>query len=117
MTTCPRCDRAITPTAVNCPHCQLVLKAHGHPGMTLHRATGETSLCETCAYEADDSCNFPQRPNAKTCTLYQDINQDVITLSKPSAREIYPLPWWRKISRFWAGMIVLILISLVLSIL
>jgi hypothetical protein len=90
-----------------------VLKAHGHPGMTLHRTNGETSLCDTCTYDADDSCNFPKRPTAQTCTLYQNVN----ALPEPSAKEIYSIPWWRKINRFWAGILVLIVISAIITIL
>lgn len=52
-----------------------MLKAYGHPGITLHRAVGDTPLCESCTYHADDTCNFPQRPLAQECTLYDDMNQ------------------------------------------
>ena len=113
MTTCPQCDRTISPTAINCPYCQLALKAHGHPGMTLHRASGETFLCDTCTYEADNTCNFPKRPTAKTCTLYQNINAP----AELGVKEIYPLPWWKKVNRFWAGMIVLVVVSVIITIL
>jgi hypothetical protein len=61
----------------------MVLKAYGHPGITLHRAIGDASLCETCTYHADDSCTFPQRPHAQECTLYNDINQQPLE-SKPT---------------------------------
>jgi hypothetical protein len=40
--------------------------------MTLFRATKNEPLCESCVYHADDSCNFPKRPYAMDCTLYQD---------------------------------------------
>ncbi|WP_017303858.1 hypothetical protein [Spirulina subsalsa] len=70
MPSCPRCEKVIPPLAVQCPYCQMVLKGHGHPGIPLHQATGEAFLCETCLYHADDSCNYPQRPYARTCTLY-----------------------------------------------
>lgn len=52
-----------------------MLKAYGHPGITLHRAVGDLPLCDSCTYHADDSCNFPQRPFAQECTLYDDMNQ------------------------------------------
>ena len=52
-----------------------MLKAYGHPGITLHRAVGDIPLCDSCTYHADDSCNFPQRPLAQECTLYDDMNQ------------------------------------------
>lgn len=73
MPNCPRCHQSIDTQAVTCPYCRLPLKAYGHPGIPLHRATGSASLCESCSYEADDSCNLPQRPHARECTLYQNI--------------------------------------------
>ena len=78
MPTCPKCDRLIDTQAVKCPHCNNVLKAYGHPGITLHQATGESFLCDRCTYHSDDTCNFPQRPYAKTCTLYQDKTQSLV---------------------------------------
>lgn len=86
MPTCPRCQTAIEPDAIQCPQCQLALKAFGHPGIPLHRADSETFLCETCLYHVDDTCNFPQRPLAKTCTLYQDAAQPLeVETYRPSA--------------------------------
>lgn len=81
---CPRCYQRVEPQAVTCPHCHTSLKAYGHPGIPLHQAEGETYLCETCLYEADDTCTFPQRPYAKTCTLYHNIDE-------PLAEEEYQL--------------------------
>lgn len=75
MQNCPRCRQSVDSKALTCPHCGTVLKAYGHPGITLHRAVGEESLCESCTYHADDTCTFPQRPYAKECTLYTDISQ------------------------------------------
>lgn len=75
MPNCPRCHQFIATQAVTCPYCRIPLKAYGHPGITLHRATGEASLCESCTYHADNTCTLPQRPDAKECTLYQDISQ------------------------------------------
>jgi hypothetical protein len=75
MPNCHRCHQFISSTAITCPHCGTVLKAYGHPGITLHRAQVDTPLCESCTYHADDSCNFPQRPLAMECTLYDDMNQ------------------------------------------
>ena len=37
-----------------------------------NRAEADTVLCPTCVYEQDDTCTFPQRPDASTCTLYRD---------------------------------------------
>ncbi|MCA1994337.1 MAG: zinc ribbon domain-containing protein [Coleofasciculus sp. S288] len=85
MQNCPRCHQPITSKAVTCPHCGTVLKAFGHPGITLHRAMGDTPLCESCTYHADDTCTFPQRPYAKECTLYTDISQPQLKTSQTYA--------------------------------
>ncbi|BAZ03802.1 zinc ribbon domain-containing protein [Calothrix sp. NIES-3974] len=74
-TFCHRCQRQVDSQAVTCPYCQAELKAFGHPGITLHRAQGDRYLCPGCTYDRDDSCNFPQRPFAKECTLYDDWEQ------------------------------------------
>ncbi|MDJ1177394.1 zinc ribbon domain-containing protein [Roseofilum sp. BLCC_M91] len=78
MVQCPRCEQAIASDAVSCPHCQFILKAYGHPGITLHHSQGEGYLCDTCIYHADDSCDFPQRPMAKDCTLYHNQEQPLV---------------------------------------
>jgi len=75
MPACPRCHQSVAPQAIVCPHCRMPLKAHGHPGMPLHRATGFEPLCLTCTYHADDTCTFPKRPEAMDCTLYDDVNK------------------------------------------
>jgi C4-type Zn-finger protein len=72
MPNCFNCNNLIDAEAVRCPHCGVALKAFGHPGMPLYQATAESYLCDTCLYHEDDSCTFPQRPYAKTCTLYCD---------------------------------------------
>ncbi|MFK8186686.1 MAG: zinc ribbon domain-containing protein [Phormidesmis sp.] len=92
MPVCPRCSTSNPSTAITCPNCNLELKAHGHPGIDLHRATGAAPLCSTCAYEADDSCTFDKRPHAMSCTLYQSV--DAQPELKPE--EIYHIPWQRK---------------------
>lgn len=92
MPACPRCDRAISLNAINCPHCNLELKAHGHAGIDLHRATGTQPLCATCAYDIDDSCTFPKRPNALTCTLYQSVDAE----PEPQPADLYQISWQRK---------------------
>ncbi|GAX43848.1 hypothetical protein NIES4075_48630 [Tolypothrix sp. NIES-4075] len=79
---CPRCHQSVDSQAVTCPHCRTTLKAFGHPGIPLHRATGKEYLCESCTYHADDSCNFPQRPYAKECTLYQNIEENKLQLQQ-----------------------------------
>ena len=80
--TCPRCHQPVNSQAVTCAHCGNQLKAYGHPGIPLHRATGKEYLCDTCTYHADDTCNFPQRPYAKDCTLYQNIEETKLELEQ-----------------------------------
>jgi len=84
MITCPRCQHKVDSQALQCPYCANILKAYGHPGMTLHQAVTGEFLCQTCLYHGDDSCNFPQRPYATSCTLYK--NSQII------AEKIPPLP-------------------------
>ena len=114
MPTCPQCEQSVAPDALTCPHCRLELKAHGHPGIPLHRATSNRYLCETCSYHLDDSCNFPQRPVAKTCTLYQDINA-VASLPQSSAH-LYRVAWWRRYLG-WIALSALFAITLLIAVL
>ncbi|MBW4478243.1 MAG: zinc ribbon domain-containing protein [Tolypothrix brevis GSE-NOS-MK-07-07A] len=79
---CPHCHQLVDSLTVNCPHCRTTLKAFGHPGIPLHRATGKEYLCDSCTYHTDDSCNFPQRPYAKECTLYQNIEESKLQLQQ-----------------------------------
>lgn len=78
MSHCPHCHQPVDSQAIICPHCRASLKAYGHPGIPLHRAEGETFLCETCVYDADDTCTFPQRPYAKACTLYHNQADPIV---------------------------------------
>jgi hypothetical protein len=94
MITCPRCQQKVDSQALQCPYCRNLLKAHGHPGMTLHQAIDGQSLCDRCVYHADDTCTFPQRPHALTCTLYKDIHR--------LEESIPPLPLDRSLQR-WAA--------------
>ncbi|NMG11342.1 zinc ribbon domain-containing protein [Brasilonema sp. UFV-L1] len=80
--TCSRCHQPVNSQAVTCPHCGTQLKAYGHPGIPLHRAIGKESLCDSCTYHSDDTCNFPQRPFAKECILYQNIEESKIELQQ-----------------------------------
>ncbi|WP_341528063.1 zinc ribbon domain-containing protein [Nostoc sp. UHCC 0302] len=79
---CPRCHQLIDSQAINCPYCRTTLKAYGHPGIPLYRATGDAYLCDTCTYHIDDTCNFPKRPYAKDCTLYQNSEEMKLELEK-----------------------------------
>ncbi len=108
---CPRCQATVESTTVQCPRCQLPLKAHGHPGIPLHRTEGNGSLCATCLYDADDTCNFPQRPNAETCTLYRSVNADQkLALPAPSVGE--RVGFWLRNHRGFIGLAGLLLLSL-----
>jgi Double zinc ribbon len=80
--TCPRCHQPIKSQAVTCPYCRTELKAYGHPGIPVHRATGNEYLCDSCTYHVDNSCNFPQRPFAKECTLYQNVEEVKLELQQ-----------------------------------
>jgi hypothetical protein len=112
MPVCPRCDRTLPSNALRCSHCNLTLAAHGHAGMVLQYAKGNMPLCATCTYDADDSCTFEKRPNAMTCTLYQNIQ----TLSEPTRSEIYRIPWHRK-NGFRLAIAAVIILALVIALL
>lgn len=75
MLECPNCHKSIESEAIACPFCHTELTAYGHPGIPLYRSSGTEFLCSTCTYHADDSCDFPQRPHAKTCTLYHNQSE------------------------------------------
>ncbi len=111
MPACPRCQQPISPEAVQCPHCTLTLKAHGHPGMPLHRATGIIALCHDCLYHHDDTCTFPQRPTAVTCTLYVPQG-DPAPVNTPPRRSF---PWSTVLTRPWVWLAVLLTVSLMLA--
>lgn len=83
MSTCPRCQQAVDPRAIACPFCKMELKAHGHPGIELYRATDDAYLCETCTYHADDTCNFAKRPYARDCTLYRHVDTPIAAAPSP----------------------------------
>lgn len=72
MPICPKCKQPVDSQVVTCPHCKNQLKAFGHPGIPLYQSADDTSLCDRCTYDRDDTCNFPQRPHAKSCTLFHD---------------------------------------------
>ncbi|MEL6552204.1 MAG: zinc ribbon domain-containing protein [Cyanobacteria bacterium J06621_11] len=113
MPICPQCKSTVSSDAITCPTCRTVLKAYGHPGMNLYRAEQDEVLCATCVYDADNSCNFPKRPNAKTCTLYQKVGAAAELAQQPS----YIVPWWRKVNRFWLGMAILLSLSILMAVL
>ncbi len=98
MPSCPQCRQTVDSQAIACPHCRMPLKAHGHPGIPLYQAEGTAYLCDSCAYEADDSCNYPQRPHARSCTLYQDLNAAVMKPPRRPSRQGLQIQgnegWW-----------------------
>lgn len=93
MQNCPNCHQPINSQVTTCPYCRKVLTAYGHPGIPLHRATGEQPLCNSCIYHEDDTCNFPQRPYARECTLYSDRSQ-------PQSEAVLQLRWTKSL-RLW----------------
>jgi uncharacterized Zn-finger protein len=112
---CPRCHQSIDSQAVTCPYCHTALKAFGHPGIPLHRAEGKSFLCPSCSYDADDTCNFPQRPYAQECTLYQNLNKPNLS-SKPQPNNFsWQLKSWVRRHQGLLLLIVLLLISLAIA--
>lgn len=114
MSNCPRCHQPIDGQAIRCPHCNMLLKAHGHPGITLHYATEDVYLCDSCIYHEDDTCTFPQRPYAKTCTLYQERSPKLEVPSyQPSPLKIFQA--WCRRNRGLLLLLVLIGISILIA--
>ncbi len=115
MLECPRCHRPVSAKQSNCPICGETLKVFGHPGMPLYRsAAGEGFLCDTCTYHADDSCTFPQRPQAVSCTLYRDSRAVRFTASEVKSRYRAQLGWGER-RYLWLGLGAILVLSLVLT--
>ncbi|EAW38921.1 hypothetical protein [Lyngbya sp. PCC 8106] len=119
MPECPRCHQPVDSQALACPHCKFQLKAFGHPGIPLHRATQETYLCSSCLYHEDDTCNFPQRPYAKECTLYHDRSEPILPPPpvKSSPQGLGAIKYWVKNNGVWLVLLGLLAVSLLLSVL
>jgi hypothetical protein len=83
-------------------------KAFGHEGIELHQAQGIDPLCRSCTYDRDNSCDYPQRPTARECTMYRDVNQKVTPIVRYGARK--PASQ----SAILVGAIVLVLLALLL---
>ena len=87
MPSCPKCNKPIDDRALNCPNCDNPLKAFGHPGIPLYQSTDGSSLCDRCTYHLDDTCNFPKRPHAKTCTLFHDASTPLVeSVPRPASQ-------------------------------
>ncbi|MBW4659341.1 MAG: zinc ribbon domain-containing protein [Drouetiella hepatica Uher 2000/2452] len=114
MPTCPRCHQPVVAQAIACPHCRTALKAHGHPGIPLHRSTGGEFLCETCTYHEDDTCNYPQRPYARECTLYQNRFQPIATGKSINSRSQASKNWLRR-NATWLILAGIVVVSLALA--
>ena len=117
MQNCPRCHQSVDAQAVTCPYCRTALKAYGHPGIPLHRTTGEEYLCESCIYHADDTCNFPQRPHAIECTLYQDVSKSQLELNQrrdTSSLAIAVRSWVRR-HQVWLILLGILLVSFIIA--
>jgi uncharacterized protein CbrC (UPF0167 family) len=116
LSTCPKCHQSIDAQAIECPYCRTVLKAYGHPGMTLHRAQGQEPLCLTCSYHEDDSCTFPKRPDAMDCTLYHDRTKPLVTTT-PGYSTSFQIKTWLRRYRFGLLIAGLLFVSLVVTLL
>jgi Double zinc ribbon len=112
MPDCPRCHHPVDPQAIACPQCRTTLKAFGHPGIPLYRAIDQDYLCPTCTYHADDTCNFPQRPYARECTLYQNQHQPPLTRYTPNLSS--SIQGWLNRNAVWIVLLGIALISILL---
>ena len=95
MSICPRCKQPVDDRAVKCPKCNNALKAFGHPGIPLYQSEGDDYLCARCTYHLDDSCNYPQRPYAKSCTLFHDAATPLVPeVSTPKGSGLAEIKNW-----------------------
>ncbi len=112
---CPRCHHSIDSQAVVCPNCHTTIKAFGHRGIPLYRTDGTSFLCARCSYDADNTCNFPQRPYAQECILYQDINKS----RQPQKSQLNNFSWnlksWLRRHQGLLMLVALLLISLLIA--
>jgi len=117
MLTCPYCEQQISQETVTCPHCQKPLKAFGHPGIPLHHGSKTEYLCVRCLYHQDDTCNFPQRPYAKSCILYQDYSLDLNPHDQTKKQQIAlsNLKYWFKRYQGLLLLSLLLLFSLIIA--
>ena len=85
MVDCSRCKQPVDSQALICPNCNNPLKAFGHPGIPLYQSVDDSSLCDRCIYHQDNTCNFPQRPHAKSCTLFHDAATPLVSTATTPA--------------------------------
>lgn len=71
-----------------------------------------------CIYHEDDTCNYPQRPKGKECTLYHDKAKPIV----PPTTDYISGGWpqlvknWCQRHLIWLALLGLIMISIALSI-
>ncbi|ELS01912.1 hypothetical protein Xen7305DRAFT_00016190 [Xenococcus sp. PCC 7305] len=118
MSKCPRCNQSVKLEALVCPYCKNPLKAFGHAGIPLYQATDESFLCDRCFYLEDDSCNYPQRPYAKSCTMFHDKEKPLVEepISSPARGFISEIKFWLGQHQGLSIILILILISVLLTI-
>ncbi|MEN9871884.1 MAG: hypothetical protein RLZZ171_2876, partial [Cyanobacteriota bacterium] len=70
-----------------------------------------------CTYHLDDTCNFPQRPHAKSCTLFHDASLPLVAAKDIPTSQL----GWRGIKNWlyrYRGLMaiaLLILISVIIA--
>ena len=118
MAKCSRCNRSIKPEALECPYCKNPLKAFGHPGIPVYQATKDSFLCDHCLYDQDDSCNYPQRPYAKSCTMFHDKEKPLVEepINSSSRGSITTLKFWIRRHRGLLIILILIIISVLFAV-
>jgi hypothetical protein len=112
MPSCPQCHKPVDAQALSCPYCDNPLKAFGHPGMPLYQSSDGTSLCDRCTYHLDDTCNFPQRPHAKSCTLFHDASIPLVESKEIPTSQL----GWRGVKNWlyrYRGLIAIALLVLI----
>ena len=118
MAKCPKCDRSIKPEALECPYCRNPLKAFGHPGIPVYQSLDDSWLCDRCYYHFDDSCNYPQRPYAKSCTMFHDKEKPLVEEPiHPSSRgSLATIKFWLRRHQRLSIILILIAISILLAV-
>jgi hypothetical protein len=78
---CPRCGTPTSNRCLNCQKCGYSLESYG--AFKPELAAGSKILCTTCRYDRDDSCTFPDRPQATRCTLYRSLDEPAPVAYRP----------------------------------